>query len=172
MTPRVVVVGAPGSGKTTVGRLLAERWDVPFHDTDHLIEARAGRSVAEIFVDSGEQEFRVLERAEVASALEELSGVVALGGGAVLDADTRALLKDRTVLHLVVTAASAARRVGMNRDRPLLLGNVRGTLATLLRDRGPLYAEVATVTVETDDRTPDEVVDAAMAALAGIGAAS
>src|SRR4051812_46826159 len=113
MTPRVVLVGPPGAGKTTVGRLLAERWNVAFRDTDHDVEEVAGKPVADIFVNDGEPRFRELEKAAVASALQEHDGVLALGGGAVLDSDTRALLADATVVALTVGLSDAAMRVGL-----------------------------------------------------------
>lgn len=165
MAPRVVLVGVPGSGKTTVGTLLAARLGVAFRDTDQDVEVSQGKPVAEIFVDSGEPFFRALEKDAVALALREHDGVLSLGGGAVLDAGTRALLVDQPTVWLQVGAAAGAKRVGLDVPRPVLLGNVRGRLAALLTERGPLYAEVARLAVDTEDRSPDEVADAIEAGL-------
>ena len=161
----LVVVGAPGAGKSTVGRRLARRWRVDFLDSDQLVELRTGKSVSDIFVEDGEPAFRALEREVIAEALAGSGGVLALGGGAVLDADTRARLVDADCVWLRVGVPEAARRVGLNASRPLLLGNVRGTLISLLDERTPLYEEVATWTVDTDGLTVDEVVDAVAAAV-------
>ena len=150
MSPVVVLVGAPGSGKSTVGRLIAEKLGVAFRDTDADIEALAGQKISDIFVEHGEPHFRALEKAAVKTALADHHGVLALGGGAILDPDTRALLKAHHVVFLDVTLTDAAARVGLNRDRPLLLGNVRGTLLKLMEERRPLYLEVAARTVPTD----------------------
>lgn len=156
---RLVLVGAPGAGKSTVGRRLARRWGVPFVDSDQAIEETTGKSVADIFVDDGEPAFRVLEREAIARALESSAGVLSLGGGAVLDPATRMALADTPCVWLRVGVSEAARRVGLNTSRPLLLGNVRGTLMTLLDERTPLYGEVATWTVDTDGLSIDQVVD-------------
>ena len=166
MSPQVVLVGVPGSGKTTVGLLLAQLLGVTFRDTDHDVEEAEGRPVPDIFVDSGEEHFRALEREAVAVALREHDGVLALGGGAVLDAGTRALLVEQPTVWLQVGPASGARRVGLDVPRPVLLGNVRGRLATLVQERAPLYAEVARITVDTEGREPGDV---ARMVLAGLG---
>jgi shikimate kinase len=155
--PRAVLVGAMGAGKTTVGRLLAERWRVPFRDTDADVEAAEGRSISDIFVDSGEEHFRAAERAAVARALAEHDGVLALGGGAVLDAGSRDLLAGQPVVFLRVGLSDAVKRVGLGSARPLLLGNVRGQIKTLLDARTGIYESVAVHTVDTDGRTPDEI---------------
>jgi shikimate kinase len=165
VTPLVVLVGPPGAGKSTVGRLIAERRGVGFRDTDHDVETAAGETITDIFVAKGEPVFRELERAAVRTAISEHDGVLALGGGAVLDATTRELLTGQHVVFLDVGLADAAARVGLNRDRPLLLGNPRAQLRTMLEERRPLYVEVATTTVVTAGRTPDEIADAVEAAL-------
>lgn len=148
--PRVVLIGTMGAGKTTVGGLVAERLGVPFLDTDHVVEATAGKPVAEIFVDDGEEHFRALERDAVAAALGDHDGVLALGGGAVLDPGTRALLAGHPVVFLQVGLADAASRVGLGVSRPLLLGNVRGRIKQLLDERTPIYTATARWTVATD----------------------
>lgn len=158
-----MLVGAPGAGKTTVGRLLAERLGLAFRDTDADIEQTAGKEIADIFYSDGEEHFRVLERSAVATALTEHDGVLALGGGAVLAAETRVLLRGHEVVLLEVGLSAAAERVGLNRTRPVLALNPRAQLRSLLADRLPLYAEVATRTVGTDGRSPAEVVDAVLA---------
>jgi shikimate kinase len=165
VSPRVVLVGSMGAGKTTVGRLLADRWDVGFRDTDQDVEAAAGKPVQEIFVDAGEDTFRALERSAVAAALADHDGVLALGGGAVVAEETRALLDGHTVVFLRVGLADAAKRVGLGVSRPLLLGNVRGRMKQLIDERTPVYESVATVVVETDGLTVDEVAEAVHAAL-------
>lgn len=154
----IVLVGAPGAGKSSVGRRLARHWAVPFQDSDRLVEARLGCSVADIFVDQGESVFRQHESDVIKEALNDLDGVLALGGGAVLDDSTRAGLVQESCVWLRVGVSEAARRVGLNASRPLLMGNVRGTLMSLLDQRTPLYEEVATWTVETDGRSIDDVV--------------
>ena len=157
--PVVVVVGPPGAGKTTAAELLAERLGVAVRDTDQDVEAAEGESIQDIFVGRGEPVFRELEAAAVAEALSSHDGVLALGGGAVMDPRTRALLADHTVVHLDVGLAQAAARVGMNSGRPLLLGNIRSQLKQLMDARRPLYADVATFTVDTNELTPDQVVE-------------
>ena len=156
--PRVVLVGAMGAGKTTVGRALAQAWQVGFRDTDEDVEATEGRSVSDIFVDSGEAYFREREHQAVLAALREHRGVLALGGGAVLDARTREALVTHRVVLLDVGLADAAKRVGLGSGRPLLLGNVRGRIKQLLEERRPVYLAVADQVVATDGRTVDEVV--------------
>jgi shikimate kinase len=154
-----------GAGKTTVGELLADRWSVAFRDTDHDVEKTAGKVVSDIFVEDGEPAFRALEREAVATALAAHDGVLALGGGAVLDESTRGLLADHTVVFLEVGLSDAASRVGLGVSRPLLLGNVRSRVKQLLDERTPIYESVATVRIPTDGRTPEQVADAVVAAL-------
>ena len=137
--------------------LLADVWGVPARDTDADVEAAEGRSISDIFVDSGETHFRALEAAAVAEALTGHDGVLALGGGAMLDPATRELLAGQTVVFLRVGLSDAVKRVGLGSSRPLLLGNVRGRIKTLLGERTPIYESVATLVVDTDGRTPDEV---------------
>jgi shikimate kinase len=165
--PRVVLVGAMGAGKSTVGRLLAERWQVGFRDTDADIEAAEGREISELFVDEGEDWFRERERDAVAAALTSHEGVLALGGGAVLDAGTREALAGRPVVFLKVGLSDAVKRVGLGHGRPLLLGNVRSRVKTLLDERLPVYLSVAQVVVETDGRSPEEVAESVADALEG-----
>ncbi|MFT3871624.1 MAG: shikimate kinase [Nocardioides sp.] len=155
-----------GAGKTTVGHLIAEAWGLPLRDTDADVVTREGRSVADIFVDSGEEHFRELEATAVAAALAQHTGVLSLGGGAVLDDRTRKLLADQSVVFLRVGLADAVQRVGLGTGRPLLLGNVRARVKALLDERTPIYESVATVVVDTDGRTPQEVADEILAALA------
>jgi shikimate kinase len=157
MSPVAVVVGAPGAGKTTVGASVAELLGVPFADADAIIEGRAGKPIPEIFFDDGEDAFRALERSTIATALEEFDGVLALGGGAILDEGTRKLLSSQTVVYLSVELSDAVKRVGLGGGRPLLAINPRATLKFLLDQRRPLYASVATHTVATDGREPADI---------------
>lgn len=168
MKPKAVLVGPPGSGKTTIGTLLADRWGVSFRDSDTDIVEAAGKPIPDIFVEDGEEHFRALERHAVATALSEHDGVLALGGGAILAEETRTLLKDQTVVYLTVELGEAVGRVGLDHGRPLLAVNPRATLRYLMEQRRPLYEEVATFVVETSGRTPERVVEE-IVQLTGIG---
>ncbi|MET7472778.1 shikimate kinase [Streptomyces sp. NPDC005648] len=163
--PLVVLVGPMGVGKSTVGQLLAGRLGVGYRDTDDDIVAGQGRTVAEIFVDEGETVFRAMEKAAVAGALGEHAGVLALGGGAVLDARTRALLAGRRVVYLSMDVEEAVQRTGLNQARPLLAVNPRKQWRELMEARRSLYEEVATAVVPTDGRTPEEVTRAVLDAV-------
>jgi shikimate kinase len=154
-----VLVGPMGAGKSTVADLLAARWDLPVRDTDRDVEAAAGKQIAEIFVDDGEERFRSLERTAVLDALRAHAGVLALGGGAVLDPAVREALGGHTVVFLDVGMSDAVKRVGLGVGRPLLLGNVRSRVKQLLDERLPVYRSVARHAVLTDGRTPEEVAD-------------
>ena len=161
----MVLVGPPGAGKSTVGRLLSDRIGTDFTDVDELVVARAGRSISDIFITDGEPVFRDLEEAEVAAALAGRNGVLALGGGAVLSERTRARLRGRCVVFLSVGMAEGVRRTGLSTARPLLAGvNPRATFAALLDARLPLYREVAVFEVLTDGRSPEQVVEDVLAA--------
>lgn len=171
--PRVVLVGPPGAGKTTVALALASRWQLVARDTDSDVEAVAGKSVSDVFVEDGEARFRVLEHEAVARALVEHDGVLALGGGAVLHAATQdALAAYRAgggvVVFLDVSLAHAAPRVGFNQSRPLLLGNPRARWKELMDQRRPVYEEVASLVVTTDGLTPEQVAERIEAELAAL----
>jgi shikimate kinase len=156
----IVLVGAPGSGKSTIGKLLAAELGREFLDVDTVIEDRAGKPISEIFVDDGEPVFRALEEDTTLELLARPTVVLSLGGGSVLSTTIREALAEHYVVWLQVSAGAAADRVGLSTARPLLLGNVRGRLIQLLNQRTPLYAEVASLPVTTDSRTADEVVAA------------
>jgi shikimate kinase len=155
-----VLIGPPTAGKSSVGALLAAELGVPFADTDDLVAAAAGKPVGDIFVDDGESVFRELERAAVARGLEATGrdgGVLALGSGAVLDPDVRRMIAGRLVVYLEAGFATVAKRSGMDRPRVVIPGNPRGRLRAMLEERHPVYAELAAITVPTDDMAPEEV---------------
>jgi shikimate kinase len=155
--PRVVLIGPPGSGKTTVGRVLAELLGAELRDTDQAIELQQGRSISDIFMDDGEPRFRELERAEVASSLDSHAGVLSLGGGAVMDPKTAAALAGHTVVFLDVGIADAAKRVGFDRSRPLMALNPRAQWIRMMEERRPTYERLASLRVLTAGRTPQEI---------------
>jgi shikimate kinase len=163
--PAVVLVGPPGAGKSTVGRILADRLGVGYRDTDADIEAAAGKPIPDIFIDQGEPHFRDLERTAVRDALAGHDGVLSLGGGAIMDAATRELLGGLPVVFLDVGLHVAVRRVGLDAPRPLLAVNPRQSWRELMEARRPLYTEVARAVVATDEDTPEDVAEAVLDAL-------
>lgn len=167
-TGPVVLIGAPGAGKSTVGRLLAARLGRDFHDVDAVIEQRQGRPIRDIFAYDGEAAFREVER-DTTLELLDLPAVVSLGGGAPMTPAIQEALAGHTVVWLEVTAGRAADRVGLNVARPLLLGNVRGQMRALLEKRLPTYAALATHRVSTDDLTPEQVAETVLALLGAGG---
>ncbi len=164
-----ILIGPPGAGKSTVGTLLAARLSVGFLDTDASVEAVAGKPVSDIFIEDGEAAFRALERQAVAAAIAGHDGVISIGGGAVLDTATQALLAGQSVVYLETGFAEAARRVGLDVPRPLLLGNPRAQLKALLEQRLPVYQRLAWITVATDGRAPEEIADEIAARIPALG---
>jgi shikimate kinase len=172
MGVRLVVIGPPGAGKSTVGRLVAQRLGVSFVDTDEVVETRAGRTIPEIFVEDGEPTFRDLERAAVVDVLDSADGVVSLGGGAVLDPRTEADLAGHPVVFLDVGIADAARRVGFGQHRPLLGINPRAQWTRLMQDRRAVYERIARFVVDTAGRNAEQVADDVVTGLRAVEAAS
>lgn len=163
--PRLVLVGPMGVGKSTVGALVAERLGCAYRDTDDDIVAAQGRTIADIFVDEGESAFRAIEKQAVREALAGHDGVLALGGGSILDADTRELLAGHQVVYLSMDVEEAVQRTGLNVARPLLAVNPRRQWRELMEARRHLYTEVARAVVATDGRTPQEVAQGVLDAL-------
>ena len=163
----IVLMGFMGTGKSEVGRRLAQRLGRSFVDTDQLVEDRAGKRVAAIFADEGEAVFRRFEREAVVDAANRKGVVIAVGGGAVLDPENVRQLQDAGILvHLTARPEVVLGRIGDAKSRPLLREDPRGTVARLLAERGPAYAAAADVTVATSERTADEVVGEIQSALA------
>ena len=157
---RIVLIGAPGSGKSTVGHALAAHLQWPFIDTDNLIELKAGKKITDIFVVDGEDIFRAMEFETLKEVLQESSAVISLGGGAPISPQAQDELRKSgsTIIFLDVSLATAAPRVGFNRDRPLLLGNPRAQWQALSDKRRPIYEDLATHAVKVDDMNVDEIV--------------
>ena len=161
MSNSIILIGPPGSGKSTIGRAISRKLNVPFTDTDDLIEANTGTSISQIFIDKGEPWFRELEKKVLQEELAKVNGVLSLGGGAPLSDLAQDLLRksESAVVYLDVSLATAAPRVGFNRDRPLLMNNPRGTWQELMDKRRPIYEALATYIVKVDDRAPKDIVD-------------
>jgi shikimate kinase len=157
--PVAILIGPPGAGKSTVGPLVADLLGAEFLDTDSVVEEMAGKPVGDIFVSDGEAVFRELERTAVARTVATHPGILALGGGAVMDPGTRELLAGQRMVYLETGFAAAAHRAGLDAPRPLLIGNPRARMRELLAERLPVYEGLAWVTVTTDDRAPQDVAD-------------
>jgi shikimate kinase len=157
--PHVILIGPPGAGKSSVGKALAQRLSLGFADTDALIEKESGMRVSDIFLDKGEPFFRELEQEIVLRSLAAFDGVLALGGGAVMNSEVEQALRDSSdpIYFLDVSLSSAAPRIGFNRDRPLLVGNPRAKWQELMNIRRPIYEALATHTVSTDCGTPSQI---------------
>jgi shikimate kinase len=159
MAPRAVLIGLPGSGKSTIGRRLAKALEIDLLDTDAAIEATTGRTIADIFATDGEAEFRRVEEGVVREALRTHDGVLSLGGGAITSPGVREALAGHTVVYLEISASEGVRRTGGSTVRPLLAGGDRGEkFRTLMAQRVPLYRQVSTMRVNTNHRNPGAVV--------------
>ena len=167
MAPRIILIGPMGSGKTTVGQLIADSLQVPFRDTDHVIEERSGKTISEIFLDEGEESFRALEKKVLRDELLSDNTVLALGGGAPISIDAQSALRAiaSPVIYLDVSLSTVAPRIGFNRDRPLLLHNPRGQWQTLMEARRPIYESIADIVIDVNDKSESEVVDQILEAL-------
>lgn len=168
MPPRIIFIGPMGSGKTTIGSLVAERLNVSFRDTDLVIEEESGRTVSEIFLEDGEDKFRALEKIILRKELLTDNTVLALGGGAPLSIDAQSALRAiaSPVFYLDISLSSVAPRIGFNRDRPLLLHNPRGQWETLMQERRPIYESIADHIIDVNGKEPDVIVDEVLVALA------
>ena len=160
MAPRVILIGPMGSGKTTICQLLAAQWNIPFRDTDHVIEEMSGKSVSDIFLEDGEDEFRILEKKVLRQELLSDETVLALGGGAPISIDAQSALRAiaSPVIYLDISLATVAPRIGFNRDRPLLLHNPRGQWQTLMEARRPIYEAIADTIIDVNDKSESEIV--------------
>lgn len=158
MPPRVILIGPPGAGKSSVGKSLARLLEEDFIDTDSVISAAENQSISEIFVDKGEPYFRDLEIKVLLQQIANHTGVLSLGGGGPLSDVAQEAIKNcnAPVVFLDVSLAGAAPRVGFNRDRPLLLGNPRAQWQELMNARRPIYESLAHHHVVTDKLTPNE----------------
>ena len=167
MAPRVILIGPMGSGKTTIGSLLAEKLGLSFRDTDHLIEEQEGKTVSQIFLDQGEDAFRVIEKRVLRDELLTDGTVLSLGGGAPISIDAQSALRAIAshIIFLDISLSTVAPRIGFNRDRPLLLNNPRGQCQTLMEARRPIYEAIADATINVDDKSEEEIVTIALTSL-------
>ena len=167
MAPRVILIGPMGSGKTTIGSLLAEKLGLSFRDTDHLIEEQEGKTVSQIFLDQGEDAFRAIEKRVLREELLTDGTVLSLGGGAPISIDAQSALRAIAshIIFLDISLSTVAPRIGFNRDRPLLLNNPRGQWQTLMEARRPIYEAIADATINVDDKSEEEIVTIVLSSL-------
>jgi shikimate kinase len=167
MAPRVILIGPMGSGKTTIGSLLAEKLGLSFRDTDHLIEEQEEKTVSQIFLDQGEDAFRAIEKRVLREELLTDGTVLSLGGGAPISIDAQSALRAIAshIIFLDISLSTVAPRIGFNRDRPLLLNNPRGQWQTLMEARRPIYEALADATINVDDKSEEEIVTIALSSL-------
>ena len=160
MAPRIILIGPMGSGKTTIGQLIAAQLQIPFRDTDHVIEEVSGRSVSDIFLEDGADAFRAIEKRILREELLTDNTVLALGGGAPISVDAQSALRAiaSPVIYLDISLAAVAPRIGFNRDRPLLLHNPRGQWQTLMEARRPIYESIADVVIDVNEKSESEIV--------------
>lgn len=157
MNSRIVLIGPPGSGKSSVGKVLASEMNMEFIDTDLEIESKVGKKIGEIFLEKGEHWFRQIERQVVLDSLEVDGAVIALGGGSILDSDVQEKLKsESSVVYLEVSISNAAPRVGFNTERPLLLANPRQQWLKLFEERRAIYEALGRIKFSTDNKKPRE----------------
>jgi shikimate kinase len=159
MTKKIVLIGPPGAGKTSIGKALSKELELAFIDSDAEIERISGNTISEIFVDQGEAVFRKTEVETVTRILAEFEGVVALGGGAPINPEIQKVLlnSEYPVIFIDVSISQAANRIGFNKDRPLLMINPRQQWLHLMSERRPIYEKLATITVSSDNSKPSEV---------------
>jgi shikimate kinase len=159
MLNKIVLIGPPGAGKSSIGRSLSKEMNMPFVDSDSEIEKITQKKISEIFIDDGEPAFRKIEVEVVSNLLRDFSGVIALGGGAPINAEIQSKLErsDFPIIFIDVSISQAANRVGFNKDRPLLLINPRQQWMNLMSERRPIYERLATDTVSSDSNKPAEV---------------
>ena len=167
MAPRVILIGPMGSGKTTIGSLLAEKLGLSFRDTDQLIEEQEGKTVSQIFLDQGEDAFRAIEKRVLREELLTDGTVLSLGGGAPISIDAQSALRAIAshIIFLDISLSTVAPRIGFNRDRPLLLNNPRGQWQTLMEARRPIYEAIADATINVDDKSEEEIVTIVLSSL-------
>jgi shikimate kinase len=157
-----ILIGPPGSGKSTIGKALAKSLRVAFADTDALIESEVGTPISQIFIDQGEPWFREVESRIVSREIAAINGVLSLGGGAPLSESAQKAIQesDANIVYLDISLSAAAPRVGFNRDRPLLLNNPRAAWQALMEKRRPIYLSLATQVVLVDNLSPKDIVEA------------
>lgn len=167
MAPRVILIGPMGSGKTAIGSLIAQKLNLEFRDTDQIIEREEGKTVSQIFLDEGEDAFRVIEKRVLRQELLTDGTVLSLGGGAPISIDAQSALRAIAshILFLDISLSTVAPRIGFNRDRPLLLNNPRGQWQTLMEARRPIYEAIADTTINVDDKSEEEIVTIALSNL-------
>ena len=167
MAPRLILIGPMGSGKTTIGSLLAEKLGLSFRDTDHLIEEQEGKTVSQIFLDEGEDAFRAIEKRVLREELLTDGTVLSLGGGAPISIDAQSALRAIAshIIFLDISLSTVAPRIGFNRDRPLLLNNPRGQWQTLMEARRPIYEAIADTIINVDDKSEEEIVTIVLSSL-------
>jgi shikimate kinase len=160
MAPRIILIGPMGSGKTTIGQRLAKDFNLSFKDTDQMIESQTGRTVSDIFIEDGEEEFRVLEKIILRTGLLEDDTILSLGGGACVSVDAQSALRasGAFVVYLKISLSQVSSRVGFNQGRPLLMGNPRAQWQALMNERAPIYEGIASYTCEVDSKSVDEIV--------------
>jgi shikimate kinase len=167
MAPKIILIGPMGAGKTTIGQLLAQRLNLEFRDTDQIIEAQERREISQIFLDEGEEAFRVIEKRVLRQELLSDGTVLSLGGGAPISLDAQSALRavSSRVIFLDISLSTVAPRIGFNRDRPLLLNNPRGQWQTLMEERRPIYQSISDMTINVDDKSEEDIVEIVLSSL-------